>query len=250
MSSSGSTSIGVITPHVTPGPEVEFALMTGGRVTTRVARIEGAAGATKGEPPALRELMLPLHLDRAVDTLLAEPGDVIGYASTTTAYVIGVAAETAAMSRISDRAGRPTVSTGAATLHALSVLGVNRVALIGAPWFSAELNERGADYFASQGFDVVSSTSAQLALDPRMIEPAAVVDWAVGHVEDAADAVVFGGNGFRTAAAIEQLEAAIDRPVLTANQVLLWQLLSHTDSDVIVGGYGRLFADKATKDTA
>ncbi len=250
MSGSGSTAIGVITPHVTPGPEVEFALMTGGRVTTRVARVEGAAGATNGTPAALRELTLPLHLDRALDALLAKPIDVIGYASTTTAYVIGVAAEAAAMSRISDRSGRPAVSTGAATLRALSVLGVNRVALIGAPWFSAELNERGVDYFASQGFDVVSSASAQLAPDPRLIEPAAVVDWAVAHVEDAAEAVVFGGNGFRTAAAVERLEAAIDRPVLTANQVLLWQLLSHTDGDVIVGGYGRLFADKPRKDTA
>ena len=61
------------------------------------------------------------------------------------------------------------------------------------------------------------------------------------HVDDGAEAVFIGGNGFRAAAAIAAMEAAIDRPVLTANQVLLWNLLAETRTNVEVSGFGRLF---------
>jgi maleate isomerase len=128
-------------------------------------------------------------------------------------------------------------------VRALRVLDVERVALIGAPWFEPEFNELGAEYFRSQGFDVVSSTSADLSQDPSRIEPAAVHEWTRRHVGDDAEAVFIGGNGFRAAGAIEGLEAALGRPVLTSNQVLLWSILSQVAATVTVRGFGRLFAD-------
>lgn len=121
--------------------------------------------------------------------------------------------------RLSQLTGRPVAATCASAVHALRVLQVDRVALIGAPWFAPEFNELGTAYFASQGFDVVSSASAELSQDPRVVKPAAVCAWISRHVADAAQAVFIGGNGFRAAGAIEALEAAIGRPVLTSNQV-------------------------------
>ena len=53
-----------------------------------------------------------------------------------------------------------------------------------------------------------------------------------------------GGNGFRAAGAVEALETAIGRPVLTANEVLLWQLLAQADDTFVINGFGRLFAHK------
>jgi maleate isomerase len=53
------------------------------------------------------------------------------------------------------------------------------------------------------------------------------------------------GNGFRAAGAIEPVEAAIGRPVLTSNQVLLWQLLAQAGDTSEIHGYGRLFARKS-----
>jgi len=92
------------------------------------------------------------------------------------------------------------------------------------------------------GLDVVSSVSAGLSHDPGAVEAAAVCEWISRHVADAADAVFIGGNGFRAAGAIEALETAIGRPVLTSNQVLLWQLLAQADDPFEIDGYGRLFA--------
>jgi maleate isomerase len=240
--------VGVLTPHEAPGPEVEFAVMAPGRLATRVVRITGAAGAGGSGGPVSPAELGPLTtaplLDRAARQLVTGPVDVIGYASTTSAYTIGFDAEMAMVARLSQLTGCPVAATCASAVRALRVLQVERVALVGAPWFDLQFNELGAAYFASQGFDVVSSVSAGLTQDPDAVEAAAVCEWISRHLADAAEAVFVGGNGFRAAGAIEALETAIDRPVLTSNQVLLWQLLAQANDAFEISGYGRLFAYK------
>ena len=49
-----------------------------------------------------------------------------------------------------------------------------------------------------------------------------------------------GGNGFRSVGVIAALEKALARPVLTANQVLLWGMLQAIESRVSPRGYGQL----------
>ena len=241
--------IGVLTPHGVPGPEVEFAAMAPGRLTVRVVRITGTtdAGGSGGpvSPADLATLATAPSLDRAAGHLLTDPVEVIGYASTTSAYAVGFDGEMAMVLRLSRLTGRPVAATCASAVHALRVLQVERVALVGAPWFAPGLNELGAAYFAGQGFGVVSSVSAGLPQEPRAVEPAAVCEWVSRHVADAAQAVFIGGNGFRASGAIEALEKAIGRPVLTSNQVLLWQLLAQAGDTFEINGYGQLFAHKA-----
>ena len=50
-----------------------------------------------------------------------------------------------------------------------------------------------------------------------------------------------GGNGFRSVGVIAALEEDLGRPVLTANQVLLWGTLRAAKSRVMPRGYGALF---------
>lgn len=143
----------------------------------------------------------------------------------------------------------PVVGTCASAVQALRVLDVERLALIGAPWFDRGLNELGATYFRSQGFDVLVSRSADLSQDPSRIDPGAIHKWISRHVDEDARAIFIGGNGFRAAAAIEPLETTLGRPVLTSNQVLLWSLLTRTGAPWEISGYGRLFALTPTKCT-
>jgi maleate isomerase len=234
--------LGVLTPHVAPGPEVELPAMAPGLVAVRIARLGSGAGggpATVGELAALAD---PLGLERAAGTLTADGVDMIGYASTTSAYAIGFAAEEALVSRLEQLTGLPAASSCAAAVDALRALAAERVALVGAPWFTPELNELGAAYFRDQGFEVTASASAELSRDPAEIEPEAVVEWIEHNVDDDAEAVFVGGNGFRAAPAVEPLEAALGRPVLTSNQVLLWRLLRSAQELVSVDRFGRLFA--------
>jgi maleate isomerase len=238
--------IGILTPHAAPGPEAEFPAMAPGRITTRVKRVADAAGVRVGtNPPAATEVRMlaePLLLEAAADSLAESSVDVVGYASTSSAYVIGFDEEEVLTARLSRRLGVPVASTCASAVVALRILEVERVALVAPPWFDDELNKLGATYFRSQGLNVVTSGSADLPQDPRRIEPAAVHEWTSRHVPDHAEAVFIGGNGFRAAGAIEALEATLGRPVLTSNQVLLWNLLTQAGADVQVSGYGRLFS--------
>lgn len=210
------------------------------RVPVDVAGVD-PAWAPPASPADLRALTAPHVLDAAVELLMAESIDAIGYASTSSAYAIGFDKEGAMLARLSRRTGVPVVGTCAAVVRALRLLNAQRMALVHPPWFDQELNELGASYFGHQGFEVVMVASAELP-HGSMIEPAKVLDWVARRVPNDAEAVFIGGNGFLAAAAIDGLERTIERPVLESNQVLLWDILARTGSTLSVRGYGRLFS--------
>jgi maleate isomerase len=243
--------IGVLTPHAAAGPEEELPAMAPGRVATRVVRVRSDACGTGRDPPAtpaaLSALTVEAVLDRAADELRQDPLDAVAYASTTSAYAIGPDVEAAMVARLERRVGVPVVATCQAAVLALRVLAVERLALIGAPWFDARMNELGAAYFRSQGYDVISSESAALSQDPARITAADVYEWTSRHVPDTAHGAFIGGNGFRAAGAIDRLETALERPVLTANQVLLWRALERADAQCEVTGFGRLFSARSPR---
>jgi maleate isomerase len=207
-------------------------------VETKVERISSSNdGASAAD---LRALTRPPVLDDAAEPVAANGVDAIAYASTSSAYELGFDDEISMVSRVSRRVALPVVPTCASAVLALRHLGVERPALVHPPWFDGRLNELGAEYFGSQGFALAMSASADLSQDPRRIEPAGVLEWASAHVPNDADGVFIGGNGFRAAGAIEELEAVLARPVLESNQVLLWNAIAHTGIGLTVRGYGQL----------
>ena len=101
----------------------------------------------------------------------------------------------------------------------------------------------GRRYYESAGFEVVHSAPCGLPSDQAKITPAELHAWVSEHVSTEADAIVIGGNGFRAVGAIGVLEEDLERPVVTANQALLWAALRVADVDQgSVTDYGRLFA--------
>lgn len=214
--------------------------MASAQMATRIVRVSSDPPTT---PSQLRDLAVST-LDQAARTFADEPIDVLGYASTSTAYALGFDAEAAVVSRLSAVAGVPVASTCASAVRALRLLEVERIALVEPPWFAAGLVELGEAYFRSQGFDVVSSQRAELSQDPGRIEPADVVEWTSRHVREEAQGIFIGGNGFRAAGAIDTLEHVTERLVITSNQVLLWNLLEAANATLEITGYGRLFAQR------
>ena len=73
------------------------------------------------------------------------------------------------------------------------------------------------------------------------VSPAEVFAWTSAHVPPGADAIFIGGNGLRAIGVIQRLERTLRRPVLTANQVLLWQALRGVGVAEQVTRYGRLY---------
>jgi len=235
------TTVGVLTPHTTPGPEVEIPEMSSGRVTALVSRIP-VPGAT---PEQLREGTVPSAVDATVAALPLGSLDALAYASTSSGYALGVAGERELVAGLRDRWHLPVVSSSLAAIGALHAYDIERVLLVHPAWFDPEASELGASYFRSAGFDTVAARADSLPDDPAQVRPDAVTEWVVAHLDERVDAVVLGGNGFLAARAVDAIERGSGVLALEANQVLLWAILRETHTALEITGYGRLLREPA-----
>jgi maleate isomerase len=242
--------LGVLVPHADVGPESELRTMAPpdvGIYATRVPfggiRAGGAMDSTIPLAP-VRAFAEQPALDDAAELLSAARLDALAFGFTSSAYVIGASGEGDMLERLRARAGGlPVVAPCAATVDALRALGVSQLALVAPPWFDSELSSLGRAYYEAAGFAVVFSSRCALPSDQALIQPAELYDWIRTHIPDTAEAVAIGGNGFRAVGVIEALEAELGRPVLSANQVLLWAALRAAGAETgSVAGYGRIFA--------
>ncbi len=241
--------IGVLVPHADVGPESELQAMAPAGVAIHATRVPfGAMAAGGAMDPTIplapvRAFAEPPHVDDAAELLAAAPLDAIAYGFTSSAYVIGADGEAQMVARLERRTrGIPVVATCAAAVQALRALGTSRIAAVDPPWFDAELGRLGQRYYESVGFEVVRSGPCGLPSDQARITPADLHRWVTENAPAEADAIVIGGNGFRAVGAIAALEEGLQRPVVTANQALLWGSLRAAGADPrAVGGYGALF---------
>lgn len=244
----GQARIGVLTPHADIVPETEFSALAPAGVSIHAMRVPfgaykpgGAMDRTIADD-LVRAFADPPLVDDAAGLLAAAPLHAIVYGFTSSSYVRGAADDAALKLRLETRTrGIPVTIPCAAAVVALNRLAAKRLALISPPWFSAEMDQKGARYFQSQGFEVIHSGPAGLPSDQQAIEPSQLYEWVRAHTPENADAVFIGGNGFRAIAVIKALEEELARPVLTANQVAFWQAQRLAGSRVPIMGYGRIF---------
>lgn len=226
--------IGVLTPVYDPVPESEMWAMAPQGVSVHAARVPWNRDARAfAEPP---------YVDGAAEQLAGLAPRVILYAFTSSSYALGAEADDPLRARLEKRAsGIPVVLTCPAAAEALRILGAQRLALIHPPWFSEEVNAKGAEYFQTRGFEVVFCARMTPARDITEVPPEEVYEWTRTNVPRQAEAVFIGGNGLRDVGAIHALEETLRRPVLTANQVLLWEALRGLGLSSKVEEYGRIF---------
>ena len=239
--------IGLLTPHNDIVPEGEFGAMAPSGVAIHVARVP-LGWSSGAEPPplgldAVRAFASPPHVDEAAELVAATPISLIAYAFTSSSYLLGPEGDAALKSRLETRSrGIPIVIPCPAVILALRALRRSRLAIVHPPWFPPQLDQLGADYFRKQGCEVVYAAAAGgLPGSQWSIEPAQVYEWVRTHVPDNADAVFLGGGGLRAIAAIQALEDALARPVLSANQVLFWHALRLARVDEPIARYGQVF---------
>jgi maleate isomerase len=252
-----ATRIGVLTPHADVVPESEFNAMKPEGVSIHAARIPlgaykpgGVMDPTIADDP-VRAFADPPLVDDAAELLASAPLHAIVYAFTSSSYVRGRADDEPLRQRLQTRTrGIPVVISSAAAILALKALNATRLALISPPWFSAEMDLHGARYFESSGFEVVCHGSAGLPSDQQAIRPRELFEWVRTHTPSSAHAVFIGGNGLRAVGVVKALEDTLGIPVLTANQVSLWQALLQSGSRMPVANYGRIFDHGRSVDRA
>ncbi len=240
----GMARIGLLVPSFDFNPESEIWAMAPKGVAMFTARMN------RGTLPFHVYLSDPSHADAAAAQLTALKLRAILYAYSSTSFVLGLGGEEAFRARLTAASqGSPVVLAAAALSEALKALNLRRVAVVLPPWFSDEGNDKAKAYFQARGFEIVSCGRITPARTFTEVAAEEVHDWIAANTPSKAEAVVVAGNGLRAVGAIEALEATLARPVITANQAMLWQGLRVAGVPSRLDHYGQLFGrDVATQE--
>lgn len=153
---------------------------------------------------------------------LAERGaQAVAYGCTSGSYVLGPEGDAAIIDEMQAASALPATTTSSAVVEALRVLGVQSVAVL-SPHID-DLNDRLHAYLEAAGFTVAAMVGLNLRCDIEDVEPAETREIVESQVDRPdADAVFISCTGMRTAAIIDDIEASLGKPVVTANQATLW----------------------------
>ena len=188
-------------------------------------------------------------LDIGGDDVLAEgvraldrPLDAVVWACTSGSFVFGWEGAAAQVAALRAAAGVPASSTSFAFADACARLGVTRVA-VGAT-YPDDVAERFVAFLAAAGIEVLSLSAKGIvtAAEVGTLPPETVLEFAAAADHPDAQAVLLPDTALHTIGLLDRLDAHVGKPVLTANQVSVWQGLRLAGADVPRPRFGALFA--------
>ncbi|QKZ21301.1 maleate cis-trans isomerase family protein [Streptomyces chartreusis] len=181
------------------------------------------------------------RLAAGVEALRLTGAEAVVWACTSGSFVYGWNCAHEQVRGLAVAAGMPASSTSFAFAHAVQELGVRRVA-IGATYpddvaalFARFLTDAGAEVMAVRGSGIITAAEVGTWGEAEVFALAKEADTAD------AEAVLLPDTALHTAAHIQALENELGKPVLTANQVTVWEALRLTDRRVNAPALGELF---------
>ncbi|MEU1512298.1 decarboxylase [Streptomyces sp. NPDC005811] len=218
-------------------PRIEQLLAGGIRVDLVRADPAGEEGA---HPDASLRLGAPHRLAAGVEQLRLSGAEAIVWASTSGSFTYGREGAHEQLRTLATAAGMPASSTSFAFVHAARELRAARVAV--AATYPAPTAALFAEFLGAGGLEVTSVHAAGVTAERAGTWGEAEV-LALARAADAsgAEAVLLPDTALHTVACLPALERELGKPVLTANQVTVWEGLRLTDRRVNAPGLGALF---------
>ena len=167
--------------------------------------------------------------------------DVISYSCTSGTFVIGEERVIAQLQRLNPRPRATTMLS--ACVAALDALGARRIVLGTA--YTPDLTALEVAFLASKGIDVIRAEGLSLTSDQEMnrVTPA----WLAGFAREIdaphADALFLSCGALRVLPVIEEIEAALAKPVVFSNQANFWHCLRLAGIKDRIEGFGRLLRE-------
>lgn len=173
---------------------------------------------------------------------LPGPLDAVVWACTSGSFVFGWDGAAAQVEALGRAAGVPASSTSFAFADACAHLGVTRVA-IGAT-YPDDVARRFVDFLGRAGVSVVSLSARGIvtAAEVGTLPAEDVLAFAAAADHPDAEALLLPDTALHTVGLLDQLDARVGKPVLTANQVSIWQGLRLAGEGGPRRGFGVLFA--------
>ncbi len=171
--------------------------------------------------------------------------DPVVFHCTANSMAEGVAAEREIVRAIEDATGGRATTTASATVAALNAFGARRIVLL-SPYIRAT-HAHELEFLAEAGFEVVGERNLGMAgSDAYSRAPPSLWRDTLHEMQtERADAYFVSCANIRAIDALDEMEEMLNRPVLTSNQVVLWQALSLAGIDEPVAGIGRLLREPA-----
>ena len=159
----------------------------------------------------------------AVKSLNAVKPASIGYACTSGSFVGGIEGEQHLQSVMRNAGAKEAVTTSGALIVALKHLQIKRLAV--ATPYNVTLTAMLGYFLKDFGFEVVSNgyLDKEEGIARLNYDAVRALVNAVNHSD--ADAIFLSCTNLRTIDIIEELEAKLNKPVLSANQVTIWAAL-------------------------
>jgi maleate isomerase len=230
------TRIGLIVPSANTTNEPEFVDYAPDGVTVHSSRM-------LHEETTVENMEAMSETGRKCAELLATANpDVLAFGCTTGSLVSGEPSYALEMEdSLAEVGGVPAVATAASILRAFEAMDMDSM-VVHTPYPDA-LNEREHTFIEDAGFDVLALEGLGLkpTTDKGEIHPETVYRHARAIDDADADGVFVSCTNYRTFEVIEALEADLDKPVVTSNQALLWNVLSVAGVDAADIPLGSLF---------
>lgn len=241
-------------------PEAEWWAMAPTGISIHAARVTAKAPWARWDD-ARREVILEPDLERGARQFAAMRMAAAVVAHTSSSVLGGNGWDEAVISQIAQIVGETTqVSTnGIDCVQALRQCGARRPFLVLPAWFDQSFAERAVAYLNGRGFQVPDYLIHAPDKKWRNVAPGALYGQFM-HLEQrvddlpsqivaacppAADAILIAGTGFRCVAILDELEQALDLPVVSANQASLWNCMRLAGCSLSIQGYGRLLRGEA-----
>jgi maleate isomerase/arylmalonate decarboxylase len=240
--SRGRARFGVLVPFTNTNLEPDMALLRPDGVSLHFARL---GGYDQDEIPdsdqmhglGAADLGEPLHLLQGVKP------DVIFYGCTSATLTHGPSFDRDLAKQIKQESGAETVTAAGALVHALKVLGVQRIGFA-SPYVPA-INDMAITFLDEVGVETVNRSEVDATLDnygQGALSPDDVYELGLAADHPDAQAVVLSCTDMRSVEIIERLEAKLGKPVISSNQAMVFQAMQLAGISDPMPGYGKLLA--------
>ncbi|MFK4690078.1 maleate cis-trans isomerase family protein [Streptomyces pristinaespiralis] len=191
---------------------------------------------------ALLKMGTPERFATGMEALRLEGAESVVWACTSGSFVLGWEGAHEQVRELAKAAGMPASSTSFGFVNAVRHLGMPRVAI--AATYPADVTEYFAAFLEKSGAVVVSGRDAGIltAEEVGTWGREQVLELARSADHPDADVVLMPDTALHTVAHLADLEEALGKPVLTANQVTVWEGLRLADRRAWGDNLGRLFA--------
>jgi maleate cis-trans isomerase len=235
-----TTTVGLLYPGFSAEddyPALESRL--GGAV--RLPLVHTSVGEDAHRVDALLDLGGAERLAEGAKALAPYSPDSVMWACTSGSFVFGWDGAREQVDGIAQILDLPVSSTSIAFVEAAVTMGLRRVAV--AASYPQDVATHFVDFLRRGGIDVLSLGSHGIitAAEVGTFGRDRVLDIARGGDVDGADAVLVPDTAMHSLAWLDDLEEAVGKPVLTANQVTVWEGLRIAGASTRLDGLGALF---------